>query len=100
MYQYLYYVRLIIYCQQSNILDNMTNKIDRISKKIGLKIKLLRNKIGISQEELGFRAGVSKQQIGLIERGESSPTIDTLDQIAHALEISLIDLVDISKIDL
>ena len=78
----------------------MTNKIDRISKKIGLKIKLLRNKIGISQEELGFRAGVSKQQIGLIERGESSPTIDTLDQIAHALEISLVDLVDISKIDL
>ena len=78
----------------------MTNKIDRISKKIGLKIKLLRNKISISQEELGFRAGVSKQQIGLIERGESSPTIDTLDQIAHALEITLVDLVDVSKIDL
>ncbi len=78
----------------------MTNKIDRISKKIGLKIKLLRNKISISQEELGFRAGVSKQQIGLIERGESSPTIDTLDQIAHALEINLVDLVDVSKIDL
>ena len=78
----------------------MTNKIDRISKKIGLKIKLLRNKISISQEELGFRAGVSKQQIGLIERGESSPTIDTLDQIARALEISLVDLVDVSKIDL
>lgn len=78
----------------------MTNKIDRISKKIGLKIKLLRNKISISQEELGFRAGVSKQQIGLIERGESSPTIDTLDQIAHALEITLVDLVDVSKINL
>ena len=78
----------------------MTNKIDRVSKKIGLKIKLLRNKIGISQEELGYRAEVSKQQIGLIERGESSPTIDTLDQIAHALEITLVDLVDVSKIDL
>ncbi len=78
----------------------MTNKQEKISKKIGLKIKLLRNKIGISQEELGFRAGVSKQQIGLIERGESSPTIDTLDQIARALEIALTDLVDTSKIDL
>jgi transcriptional regulator with XRE-family HTH domain len=78
----------------------MTNKVDRISKKIGLKIKLLRNKIGISQEELGFRADISKTQIGLIERGESSPTIDTLDQIAHALEINLVDLVDVSKIDL
>ena len=78
----------------------MTNKDDRISKKIGLKIKLLRNKIGISQEELGFRAVISKQQIGLIERGESSPTIDTLDQIAHALNITIVELVDISKIDL
>lgn len=78
----------------------MTNKVDRISKKIGLKIRLLRNKVNISQEELGFRAGVSKQQIGLIERGESSPTIDTLDMIANALEISLVDLVDTSKIDL
>ena len=78
----------------------MTNKVDRISKKIGLKIKLLRNKIGISQEELGFHSGVSKQQIGLIERGESSPTIDTLDLIASALEIRLVDLVDTSKIDL
>jgi transcriptional regulator with XRE-family HTH domain len=78
----------------------MANEVIRISKKIGLKIKLLRNKIGISQEELGFRANISKTQIGLIERGESSPTIDTLDQIAHALDISLVDLVDTSKIDL
>jgi len=78
----------------------MANEVIRISKKIGLKIKLLRNKIGISQEELGFRACISKTQIGLIERGESSPTIDTLDQIAKALEISLADLVDTSKIDL
>lgn len=78
----------------------MINKDDRISKKVGLKIKLLRNKIGISQEELGFRADISKTQIGLIERGESSPTIDTLEKIAKALEITLVDLVDTSKIDL
>jgi transcriptional regulator with XRE-family HTH domain len=78
----------------------MANKVIRISKKIGLKIKLLRNKIGISQEELGFRADISKTQIGLIERGESSPTIDTLDQISKALDIPLTELVDTSKIEL
>ena len=78
----------------------MINKADKISKKIGLKIKLLRNKLGVSQEEFGFLANVSKQQIGLIERGESSPTIDTLDKIAHALNISIVDLVDVTKIDL
>jgi len=73
---------------------------DKISKKIGIKIKLIRTKQGISQEELGFRAGVNKNSIGAIERGESSPTIDTLDLIANALEISLVDLVDTSKVDL
>ena len=78
----------------------MTNISEKISKKIGLKIKLLRNKIDISQEELSFRSGVSKQQIGLIERGESSPTIDTLDQISKALDIPLTELVDTSKIEL
>ena len=60
----------------------------------------MRNKIGISQEELGFRADISKTQIGLIERGESSPTIDTLNKIANALNITLVDLVDVTKIDL
>ena len=78
----------------------MANEVIRVSKKIGLKIKLLRNKIGISQEELGFRSDISKTQIGLIERGESSPTIDTLDKIAQAFDISLVDLVDVTKIDL
>ena len=77
-----------------------TNINDKVSKKIGVKIKLLRNKIGISQEELGFKAELNKNSIGAIERGESSPTIDTLDQIAKALDITLVDLVDVSKIDL
>ena len=77
-----------------------TNINDKVSKKIGIKIKLLRNKIGISQEELGFKAELNKNSIGAIERGESSPTIDTLDQIAKALDITLVDLVDVSKIDL
>ena len=77
----------------------MTKK-NSIGTKIGLKIKLLRNNKKISQEELGFKAGLNKNSIGSIERGESSPTIDTLAQIAKALEISLVDLVDTSKIDL
>ena len=76
------------------------NKDNRISAKIGTKIKLIRTKLGISQEELGYRAGINKNSVGSIERGESSPTIDTLDMIAQALEITLVDLVDTSKIDL
>ena len=77
-----------------------TNINDKLSKKIGLKIRLLRTKQQISQEELGYRAGINKNSIGAIERGTSSPTIDTLNQIAHALNINIVDLVDVSKVDL
>ena len=78
----------------------MTNKDDKISIKIGLKIKLLRTKFGMSQEDLGAKANLNKNSIGSIERGEKSPSIDTLNQIAQALEITLSDLVDVSKINL
>ena len=78
----------------------MTTKKEKISKKIGIKIKLLRTKQGLSQEELGFKSNLNKNSIGGIERGESVPSIYTLDQIADALGISLIELVDVSKIEL
>lgn len=78
----------------------MTSKVDKISGKIGLKIKLLRTKSGFSQEKLAELADLNKNSIGAIERGESSPSIDTLDAIAKAFGMSLIDLVDISKLEL
>ena len=67
---------------------------------IGQKIIQLRNSRGISQEKLAELADLSKNSIGAIERGESSPSIDTLDVIAKAFGMSLIDLVDISKLEL
>ena len=78
----------------------MTNKVNNINNKIGLKIKLLRTKLKLSQEELAERAELSKNSIGAIERGTSSPTIETLDRVAKALEVSLPELVDTSRIDL
>lgn len=79
---------------------NMTNKHSNINSKIGLKIKLLRNKLGYSQEKLAELSNLNKNSIGAIERGESRPTIDTLERVAIALEIELKELVDVSKVDL
>lgn len=73
---------------------------DNINKKIGLKIKFERQKQNLSQESLGLASNVSRNNIGLIERGEISPTIETLDKIAHALNISLSELVNTTKVDL
>lgn len=70
----------------------MTNKNIKKNNKIGLKIKLERTKLGISQEELGFQAGLNKNTIGLIERGEQSPTFDTMEAIATAFNMTVQEL--------
>lgn len=48
---------------------------------------------GFSQERLAERAGLHRNFISLIERGVNQPSIDTLFQIAHGLEIPPAELV-------
>ena len=52
----------------------------------------LRKQIGISQEELAFRCGVHRTYIGALERGEKSPTLNTIEKIAAGLGVKMIDL--------
>ena len=77
----------------------MTNK-NSINLQIGTKIRLERNKRKWSQEKLAEHANMNKNSIGFIERGESSPTAETLAKIADAFEMTLSELLDVSKIDL
>lgn len=79
---------------------NMTNLNGQINIKIGLKVKLERTKRKISQEKLAELSGLSKNFVGAIERGESSPTVDTLAKIADAFELTFSELTDVSKVDL
>ena len=78
----------------------MTSKNDKISTKIGLKIVLERTKRRLSQEKLAELSDLSKTSLGAIERGTSSPSIDTLDRIASALEMELSELVKVKSVDL
>ena len=78
----------------------MTSKNDKISTKIGLKIVLERTKRRLSQEKLAELSDLSKNSLGAIERGTSSPSIDTLDRIAAALEMELSELVKVKSVDL
>ena len=71
-----------------------------INEKLGIKIRFLRIKMKLSQEQFSELAGLSKNSIGMIERGQMSPTLETLEKIAIALKIELKELVDVSEIDL
>ncbi len=78
----------------------MTSIHNDINKKIGLRVRLERTKMGISQEKLAELAELNKNSIGAIERGESSPTIETLDRLAKAFKIELHELTNISQMNL
>ena len=61
---------------------------------LGLKIKEIRNQKNITQQELSDLIGVKRQYISQIESGEYNITIDTLNKIAIAFQISMAELID------
>lgn len=71
-----------------------------INRKICTKVKFERIKKGLSQEDLALSSGLSRNAIWKIESARVSPTIETLEKIANALDIDFMTLIDISKLDL
>lgn len=68
------------------------NEVSKISQRVGARIRVLRQQRGISQEQLAFKAGITPSYLGQIERGEKSPTIDSIDKVATALHVTLEEL--------
>ena len=62
-------------------------KREKFYKDLGEKIKEIRKKKKFTQEELAWKVGVSPNFIGLVERGNKKPSIDTLIKIGEALDV-------------
>lgn len=60
-----------------------------ITKILGQRIRSHRTKKGLSQEKLAEKAGCHPTYIGQIERGEKNATIESIEKIASALNLSL-----------
>jgi transcriptional regulator with XRE-family HTH domain len=58
---------------------------------VGASIRSIREQRGYSQRSLARRSGLSANAISRIERGESSPTVTTLHQLAAALKVPIVD---------
>lgn len=68
----------------------MTKKCElSIKQRFGLGIKQRRVELGISQEELAFRSGLHRTYISDIERGSRNPSLENIEKLAKALEISI-----------
>jgi len=81
------------------ILHTMTAKISNTSSRpapisvaLGQRIKKCRHAAEKSQETLAFEAHVDRTYISSIERGIANPSIETLANICHALNVTLAEL--------
>lgn len=64
----------------------------KINVQFGKRVVELRKLQGISQEELVFRCDVHRTYIGFIERGEKSPTLNTIEKFAKGLGVEIVEL--------
>ena len=58
-------------------------------KAIGANIRKERKRQLYTMEQLAERAGITDNFLGKIERGEGMPSLETIDNIAHALNVGI-----------
>lgn len=70
------------------------DKNNKKLEKLGKKIAEYRKEKGFSQEELGYLIRSARNYIGCIERGEKSPSLNTLIKIAKALDVKVRNFIE------
>jgi transcriptional regulator with XRE-family HTH domain len=66
-------------------------------KPFGTSVRIWRSRLGISQEELAGRAGLHRTYICDVERGARNVTLQSIEKLAHALEVSVSTLLSYSR---
>jgi len=64
-----------------------------IRKLVGRNARRLREKRGLTQEQFAEISGFSQQYISDLERGKRNPTVVTLYELATALGVSHVELI-------
>jgi transcriptional regulator with XRE-family HTH domain len=59
---------------------------------VGEEVKRLRQAKGWTQEQLGVYAGSSQPTVNLLEAGKRNPSASTLEKLARALGVEVVDL--------
>jgi transcriptional regulator with XRE-family HTH domain len=63
------------------------------TQRVAAKVVQLRRSRELSQEALAKRAGLNRVTLARLERALHPPNLDTLERIARALRVTLVDLV-------
>lgn len=65
-----------------------------VSARFGANLRARRKRAGLAQAELGDRASANRIEVGMWERGERLPRIDTLLRLAGSLSVQPGELLD------
>lgn len=68
--------------------------MDTPQNKFGRIVRDRRRRAGLSQEALAEAAGLHRNYIGMLERGERSPTLLVVERLAAALGIAMTSLIE------
>ncbi len=66
--------------------------MSNIRKQFGVRLYQLRTEAGMTQAKLAQKADLSLDLISRIERGDRSPSFDSIEKISDALKIPLVQL--------
>jgi transcriptional regulator with XRE-family HTH domain len=80
-----------------NDIDASMAGSSKIAMRVGQRVRQLRTASGFTQAQLAERAGMATQAVSRIERGERSPTLETVDRLAAALGVRLGVLADAAQ---
>jgi ribosome-binding protein aMBF1 (putative translation factor) len=76
--------------KESNMAAQSTNE-SKIKQRFGKAVRRRRRELDLSQEALAERADVHRTYIANIERGELNPSLENVEKIAKALEMTIAD---------
>lgn len=65
---------------------------------LGAALRHIRLEKGVSQEKLALMAEVDRSYVGRVERGDNNVAILTLSRLAHALGVSMVELMKAAKL--
>ncbi|MEW6026142.1 MAG: helix-turn-helix transcriptional regulator [Planctomycetota bacterium] len=72
-------------------------EIRKLAQLLGARIKAIRKQLKLKQSSFAEMTGISHDTLGLIERGDILPRLETVYKITSAFNIPLVKLLDFEK---
>lgn len=69
----------------------------KLKELFGKRLRALRKQSHLTQEQLAEQAGISVEFLSFIERGINSPSFETLEKLADALDLPIKTLFDFDE---